>query len=95
MSKLTDMRHLLLTALVAFCTTIAAQLPDYVPPSQLDAWFSLDGDGADESGNGNQVEALGATLDTDRFGNPSSCFLLDGDGDYLGLGALGFVGSKF
>ena len=47
-------------ALVAFCTTIAAQLPDYVPPSQLDAWFSLDGDGADESGNGNRVEALGA-----------------------------------
>ena len=92
MSKLTDMRHLLLIALVAFCTTIAAQLPDYVPPSQLDAWFSLDGDGADESGNGNQVEALGATLDTDRFGNPSSCFLLDGDGDYLTFGtSLGNV----
>ena len=86
------MRHLLLIALVAFCTTIAAQLPDYVPPSQLDAWFSLDGDGADESGNGNQVEALGATLDTDRFGNPSSCFLLDGDGDYLTFGtSLGNV----
>ena len=76
-----------MTALVAFSTTIAAQLPDYVPPSQLDAWFALDGDGVDESGNGNQVEALGATLDTDRFGNPSSCFLLDGDGDYLTFGS--------
>ena len=88
----TDMRHLLLTALVASSTTIAAQLPDYVPPSQLDAWFSLDGDGIDESGNGNTVEALGATLDTDRFGIPSSCFLLDGDGDYLTFGnSLGNV----
>ena len=38
------------------------------------------------------VEALGATLDTDRFGNPSSCFLLDGDGDYLTFGtSLGNV----
>ena len=66
------MRHLLLIAQFFFAQQLLRNCN--VPPSQLDAWFSLDGDGADESGNGNQVEALGATLDTDRFGNPSTAF---------------------
>ena len=81
------MRNLL--ALLLFAPSLClAQIPGYVPQTGLDAWYSLDGTGIDESENGFHAQILGATSDIDRFGNSSGCYLLDGDGDYLTFGPL-------
>jgi len=51
--------------------------------SNLVAYYPLDGDASDASGNGNDGTINGATLTTDRFGNASSAYSFDGTNDYI------------
>ncbi len=48
----------------------------------LVASYPFNGNAIDETGNGNDGTVYGATLTEDRFGNPDSAYLLDGN-DYL------------
>ena len=47
--------------------------------------YRFNGDANDISGNGNHGTVNGATLTTDRFGNPNSAYTFDGVNDYIEL----------
>jgi hypothetical protein len=49
----------------------------------LVAWYQMDGNAADSSGNANHGTLFGPTLTTDRFGNPNSAYQFDGVDDYV------------
>ncbi len=49
-------------------------MPTYVPTDSLVGWWGFNGNANDESGNGNDGTVNGATLTTDRFGNPNSAY---------------------
>ena len=51
--------------------------------NNLVASYPFNGDANDESGNGNNGSVNGATLTSDRFGNPNSAFSFDGENDYI------------
>ncbi|MCB0270960.1 MAG: tandem-95 repeat protein, partial [Calditrichaeota bacterium] len=55
------------------------------PPidSGLVAYFPFNGNASDESGNGNDGTVNGASLTTDRFGNPNSAYSFDGQNDFI------------
>ena len=65
--------------LAATCLTAVGQVPDYVPTDGLVAWYPFNGNADDESLNGHDAVVEGAILADDRFGNPSSAYLFDGD----------------
>jgi hypothetical protein len=73
-------KSLLLSLLVTFgfATGIFAQVPNYVPANGLVGWWPFNGNANDESGNGNNGTVDGASLTTDRFGNPNHAFSFDG-----------------
>ena len=71
---------LLLVSVVSF-----GQVPAYVPSNGLVGWWGFNGNANDESGNGNNGTVNGATLTTDRFGNPNSAFDFNGQGDYISV----------
>ena len=48
--------------------------------------YPFNGNANDVSGNGNNGVVTGATLTTDRFGNPNTAFKFDGINDYIDLG---------
>lgn len=48
--------------------------------------YSFNGNANDVSGNGNNGTINGATLTTDRFGNPNSAYLFNGINSYIDLG---------
>ena len=50
------------------------QAPNYIPSNGLIGWWPFNGNANDESGNGNNGSVTGATLTTDRFGNPNSAY---------------------
>lgn len=47
------------------------------------AYYPFNGNANDESGNENHSTVHGATLTTDRFGNPNSAYSFDGVDDYI------------
>ena len=49
----------------------------------LVAYYPFNGNAVDESRNGNDGTTVGATLTTDRFGNPDSAYSFDGINDYI------------
>jgi RHS repeat-associated protein len=51
--------------------------------SGLVAYFPLQGNTYDMSGNGNDLAVFGATLTSDRFGNPNSAYWFNGISSYL------------
>jgi hypothetical protein len=57
-------------------------------PDELIAYYPFDGDARDVTGNGYDGTVNGATLTTDRFGNPSSAYGFDGTDDYIDVTAL-------
>jgi hypothetical protein len=67
-------KHFLLAscALVISATAATAQIPSYVPTDGLVGWWPFNGNANDESGNGNDGVVNGATLTSDRFGNPNT-----------------------
>lgn len=48
--------------------------------------YPFSGNANDVSGNGNNGNVNGATLTTDRFGNPNSAYLFNGVNNYIDLG---------
>ena len=59
--------------------------PSGGPPRDLVAYYPLDGDAADASGNGRDGTVTGATLTQDRFGNSDAAYQFDGSGDYIDI----------
>ncbi|MDZ7832974.1 MAG: LamG-like jellyroll fold domain-containing protein [Desulfobacterales bacterium] len=57
-----------------------------LPTSGLVAYWPFNGNANDASGNGNHGTLNGATLATDRHGNPNSAYNLDGIDDYIDIG---------
>jgi len=51
-----------------------AQVPSYVPTNGLVGYWPFNGNANDESGNGNNGTVNGATLTSDRNGNPNSAY---------------------
>ena len=51
----------------------------------LVAAYEFNGNADDVSGNGNNGVVNGATLTTDRFGNPDSAYAFDGVDDYISI----------
>jgi len=49
-------------------------IPSYIPKNGLVAWYPFTGNAIDSSGNGYNGTVYGATLTTDRFGNPNSAY---------------------
>ena len=73
------MKKLLLFGAIALSSAAFAQVPNYVPASNLLAWYSFNGNTIDESFNGNNgVINGGIILSDDRFGNSNSSQLFDG-----------------
>ncbi len=54
-----------------------------IPTDSLVAWYPFNGNANDESGNGHHGTVHGATLTTDRFGNPNSAYHFDGVDDFI------------
>lgn len=54
-------------------------------PLELVAHYPFNGNANDESGNGNHGTPNGATLTTDRFGNPDSAYSFDGSTNYISI----------
>ncbi|MBN2455417.1 MAG: PEP-CTERM sorting domain-containing protein [Sedimentisphaerales bacterium] len=51
----------------------------------LVACYPFNGNADDESGNTNHGTVYGATLTTDRFGNPNRAYSFDGENDYVAI----------
>jgi hypothetical protein len=68
-----------------------AQVPSYIPSNGLVAWWPFNGNANDESGNGNNGTVSGATLTTDRFGNPNKAYSFDGSSNYIDCGPLSAI----
>jgi hypothetical protein len=59
-------------------------LTDPAPPAELVAYYPLDGDATDLSGNGHDGTVIGeATTTSDRFGTRDAAYAFDGDNDYI------------
>ena len=77
------MKHLLTLAALVYATSCFGQVPDYVPTDGLVAWYPMNGNALDESGNGYHCDSFGAELTADRHGASSSAFNFDGEGSHL------------
>ena len=69
--------------IVSFSTISNSQVPNYVTTNGLLSWWSFSGNGNDGSGNGNVCIINGATLTTDRLGNPNSAYYFNGINNYI------------
>ena len=71
------MKTLLLITIVTLgltASTMAQNLPNYVPSNGLVGWWPFYGNANDESGNNNNGTLNGAILTSDRFGNGNSAY---------------------
>jgi hypothetical protein len=74
------------SAATLFLTTASiAQVPNYIPTNGLVGWWPFNGNANDESGSGFDGNSINATLTTDRFGLPASCYLFNGSNAYINL----------
>lgn len=69
---------LILALMFVFILKIDAQ----TPTDSLVAFYPFNSNVNDESGNSNHGMVFGATLSTDRFGNPNNSYYFDGIDDY-------------
>ena len=77
-------------ALCAVCLTATSQnVPDYVPPDGLVAWYPFNGNANDESGNGNNGQNNGVSFGTDRFGTVNSAGSFNGVSSYVNGSLVG------
>lgn len=70
---------LLLTTALAVSITAFAQ----IPTNGLVAYYPFTGNANDASGNNNNGTVNGATLTTDRYGNPNSAYSFNGSSSYI------------
>jgi len=70
---------------ISFCVIILlfCNVAYAIPTDGLVAHYLLDGNAEDISGNGNNAAIFGASVTTDRFGNPDSAFDFDGINDWM------------
>ncbi len=75
---------------IVFTNLIGAQVPSYIPSSNLVGWWPFNNNANDESGNSNNGTLLnGVVSTTDRFGNANSAYSFDGVNDRI------FINSAF
>lgn len=68
-------------------TDAISQLPNYVPTSELSAWYSFNGNILDNSGNGHNNANYNIVSTTDRFNSLMSALYFSGSGaEYLNYG---------
>lgn len=80
------MKSFLLSITLLFSAAAFAQLPT----NGLVLSLPFTGNANDASGNGNNGTVNGATLTTDRFGNPDAAYSFNGSSDYIKIsGATG------
>ena len=84
--KMKSLLWVTLATLGLTASTIAQNLPNYVPSDGLVGWWPFNGNANDESASGYNGVVLGASLTTDRFGNLNSAYSFDGIDDYIDLG---------
>ena len=72
------MRKTITLLLLLIINVAFAQIPNYVPTSNLIGWWPFSGNANDTSGNSNNGSVTGATLTTDRFGTINSCYSFTG-----------------
>jgi hypothetical protein len=80
------MKSLLFFALASLgltASTMAQNLPNYVPSNGLVGWWPFSGNANDLSGNLNNGTVSGATLTTDRFGNTNSAYDFSASNDFI------------
>jgi len=80
------MKTLLLVTIATLgltASTMAQNLPNYVPANGLVGWWPFTGNANDESGNGHNGTANGAALTSDRFGNAEKAYGFDGLNDNI------------
>ncbi|MCD4794518.1 MAG: T9SS type A sorting domain-containing protein [Bacteroidales bacterium] len=65
---------------------INAQVPQYVPSSNLRAWWSFSGDAQDASGNNINGTINGALLTQDMHDQPNSAYIFNGVNNWIDLG---------
>jgi N-acetylneuraminic acid mutarotase len=66
--------------------------PNFEPPTPgLVAYYPFNGNANDESGNNNHGTVDGATLISDRFGNPAKAYSFDGQNDKIDFGDVTFL----
>lgn len=77
------MKRCLILAVLAFLssTCLFAQ----IPTAGLVGYWPFNGNANDASGNGNNGNVNGATLASDRFGNPNSAYSFNGAGNYISV----------
>lgn len=73
------MKALLLFGAIALSLHTFAQVPSYVPTTNLSAWYSFSGNTNDESVNNLHLTNSNSTPTNDRFSNVNSAYLMDGD----------------
>ena len=82
---------MLKSKIITICAAVFIVIPFMAGQTKADlsdglvAHYSFSGNADDESGNGNDGTVFGATLTTDRFGNPNSAYSFDGINDYIVL----------
>ena len=63
---------------------IRAQVPSYIPTSNLVGWWPFNNNANDESGNGNNGALQNGVVTTsDRFGNTNAAYSFDGLNDRI------------
>ncbi len=67
--------------------TVQAQ----IPTANLIAYYPFCGNANDLSGNGNNGTVMGASLTSDRFGNPSNAYDFNGTSNYISLPPASFA----
>jgi hypothetical protein len=82
------MKPLLLIAIAALACTVssmAQNVPSYIPTDGLVGWWPFNGNANDVSGNGNNGTVNGATLTSDRFANNNKAFSFNGTSDFISI----------
>lgn len=88
-------KHLFsLQFIICCCISYAQTVPSYVPLTNLLAWYPFTGNAIDSSGRGNNGTVLGATLTSDRFGNPNHAYLFDGSSSKISTSFLPPIGDS-
>lgn len=79
------MKKIFSIILFAISVSIFGQIPNYVPTSGLNAWWSFTGNAHDDSGNGNDGIPVDVVLTTDRFGNNNCAYLFNGTSSHISI----------
>ena len=88
------MKHILTLAALVFTTSCFAQVPDYVPTDELVAWYPLNGNVQDESGNGLHASEFAVAFVENRANAPASCIELSSPNSKVVTPVLGVSGGQ-